>query len=317
MNLIFQLSQALDFRPLYSDPIPPELFPLRGQSLFDAQRKTFVEFFPDMFPIVVESGEKPVFEQFNQDLDFLHIPNTPLPTFLFLWVAIATAEELDSLSLIYPANLYSINETFFRQVRELLKGKLPQASLLFWGSPDLQGDFSLIRGEKVASLDKEALYRMQAIDQDFQDENALGFLGPVFCHHQNFLNAISRLDKDLLDLFYLLVDNWKNSEVLGHYFQDVVLEVNKRFSLESINHLDDAFTLSLSSISDKMKDYVSLMNSVSKDSFGNVVEGDFDLFGTSGSLLVNQSSRKIEISDLHEVCCFANESEIRFCSLDR
>ncbi len=312
MNLVFQLSNPLNFNPLYPFPIPPELFKLNGKSLFDVQTNTFREFLPHLSPVVIDSGKELCFDRLNGELDFLHLPSVRLTTLLFLWAAIAMAEGLDSVSLIYPTHLVLHSyEMFFSQVRALQKEEIPSASVLFWNATQDSKTFYLHAEEKVAEIENTGLYRIHTVMREHDEsEETINFVGPVFYHHQALLNGIASFDADLIDLFYLLVENWKKPELFVNYFPEIVKEVDMRFSVEFLNNFEDLFTLNINSDFEKVGGYASLMRLFPKDDFGNRIEGNFKLQESYDNFLVNQSNKEIEISRFSEICCFASEEKV-------
>ena len=249
MNIVFNLSQAIDLQPLYELPIPPELFDGGEGAIFEKNYSFYRSAFPDSAVFVIDGCEKPVFHKMNSEIDVLNIPTQKLFTKYLLFSAFSIAFELDPITLFVPGNcLIQPFPAFAGLIRALGSNDLLSSSFTFFSSRKEGSYFSYIQPDaSVAQVGAYKLYGIKNVVPAYEarrlkDEKQMLFGGTeVFCFSSmKAMEFFSETKGELRELFFLLIDAWRDEQSIDTAVKEVIRRLENYSLDEMIKKFDDA-----------------------------------------------------------------------------
>lgn len=323
MNVVFYLSEAKDFSPLYGEKIPPECFSYieknQSVSLFEKNFDLFCKHFPDMPHFIIDRSETSVFSKLYEGLDILNLPAKSLFTLIFLYSSFTSAFDLEPFALFYPANL-SMSDfgSFSKSVQSALSCAEATLGLTLISAPGARPPFfkrgELLLKNRSIDLKKFSGFYSREEAEELEIENPHGFPGAFIFNSLSFMKFLPHFDPQLESLYFLLIDTWKDETSLLTVLDDTIRRLDEISFDDFLNRYYDSKYIECQSVYQKINDLRGLFRILPKDKNGNYTEGDV-LVNSSSVMAVNRGSKQIRIDSLSHVAAFSNQDETRFFSL--
>jgi mannose-1-phosphate guanylyltransferase len=328
MNLIFLLSDPVDLSPVLPEPIPPEIYPCPEGRWFDRVFDEFEQYFPDAFHFVIDGCPKPVYYRVENgpDADLLNIPTSSLFPKLFLFSAFSRAFHADPFSLFVPAALsYESIDPFAIAVRRLQKQAQGAPGITFFPARDGISDGRWLEaGETIGGRDgvefcavRSFLSRAEvsAAREKSPDRRFYPVPGVLALNTFDFAEALCEKEDSWRELFYLLVNAWKDGRSIGTAMREVITALEGQSLEDALSGGMDRFVCPVDGGIEELSGLDGLLRMLPRDGDGNYTEGEAHIENVRGSLVIAHEDASIRVSGLSNVCCLAADGSSRFCRI--
>jgi len=328
MNLVFLLSEPVDFSPIYDRKIPLELIPYPGQSLYERNYDEWKGFFPSSHVYVIDPGNRPTFHRIAGNADSLNIPSSNLFTKLFLFSSFATAHSISSLSLFVPANyFYKDIKNIAKSVIAALKTPLCPESLTF---------FSIQSGHSARYIQKgEILFQNHSIqvrginnfitlsqylvwkekNMDVKDSPYVESSSIILLNTIRFREYIVQKNESFHDLFLLLERMWRDSTTPLSMLSETSSVLDSFVLEDTIEDMEDLFLINLSTTAERIDTLMQFLNTLPRDQAGNYISGNVIVENVQNSLLINESLSPYYVSNLKNILALSKNGVVKIRSL--
>lgn len=324
MNCAFYLSRTLDFEPIYPKPVPPELFRFTDN---DRQEETFMnriyrqfgDYFPDMEYLIIDRCTQPVFYEMYEDMDVLNIPGFGLFPMLFIYATFTIAMEKDPLTLFFPGNLniepFSEFAQFFRSVIRnksidfnllLITTSVPGAYHDYYQSDHV---YTRINGREIKHM-HSMMNHAQYLELDDDAKKGVSGCGEVvIIDSMKWMNSIADVHPQLEELFFLLIDAWKDQISINTVIREVVKQLGQ-YSPSTVFRKLNAMICDIPSRYQSIRNERDLLSVLPTDERNNYQQGPFKLTDVYDSILINNGVTEIKLEGLSGVNALADHESV-------
>jgi hypothetical protein len=327
MNIVFYLHPPVDLRPIYPTPIPIDLlsFPTESgekDNIFRMNYEFFREFFPDATFFTIDPSPKPIFYKMFEDFNILNLPTEMLFPKLFIYSSFIVAHEMNTFTLFFPSYLnIKPFEKFASLFRDLSSDNMLNQGFTFFGSSQDNGhEEYLIPGDLVIKKRSGSFFALDRIlmpgsfSMEKQKDPNLRALGPagIFCFNVvKLMKYFSEASEELQELFFLLVDAWKDKRAVNTVIRDVIGALEDKSFLTMIPKLDDVMVARTDAAFQFIRGLGDFRKYLPSDDNGNFIDGDVFLTHVTNSLVINRGKRQISVDDMNGVCVLADDKDVR------
>lgn len=321
MNVIFTLSKAADFFPLYAKKLPIELFRLENGILFDGTYGLFREYFPEADNTVVGEGGPSVVSEITDKCDLLNVPSGNMFTRMFVYASFSAAHNRKGLCLFHPGNAKVTDMDVFAPVlRKIANDPVASASLVVYSfngpvTGGRQNDFVIEKGTKVTGdLCSVKAFRTAGDVAAWKEKNKYRDEKEVFCPGSGVLsfNPVSLIDsvaagnEELRSLYHVLVSAWEDPGSAGTLLKDACAVLDGFDLLELMKNADDKLFVEVPAKLDRIGSFGDMLPTLELDGQGNYVSGNAELDRVFRSAVINQGEMKLLVSGLNDVLVLSN-----------
>jgi mannose-1-phosphate guanylyltransferase len=328
MNIAFCLSKPIDFFPLYPDPIPPELFGFKDndkpECLFTKIFPKYYDYFPNANYYAIDRSNPPIFAKFVEDLDVLNLPTQNLFAVTILFASFVIAFDLPPMCILLPSNaIISPFETFARAIKTLNDTSFISTPFLSiccetqtasHSSTSLTTRFYLKQGEILAKENDLTLYSIKKIipqnlynDKLREDRTVFGFQNIFAFDAMKLSEYLSSENSRMNDLFFLLVDAWKDNKTLNTLLSEIISELEKNSMESFVSSLNEKEIVTLPLDITTVNSHSSLLKILPVDENNNYIEGNISAQDTYDSILINKTPAEISVRNLSSTCIITND----------
>ncbi|OHD56483.1 MAG: hypothetical protein A2Y33_15255 [Spirochaetes bacterium GWF1_51_8] len=327
MNIVFYLHPPVDLRPIYPSPVPIDLLNFsagqeKNENIFSRNYDSFKEFFPDADFYAIDPCPKPVLFRLYEDLNILNLPTDSLFAKVFIFSTFVVAHEMKTSTLFFPSYLNILPfEKFSAVLRDLFTDStLNQGLTFFSSSHDGPQDEYVLPGDLIIKKRSGSFFGLSKIllpenyHLEKQKEPALRALGSAGVFHFNVVKLMkyfSEASDDLQELFFLLVDAWKDNRSVNTAIRDVIAALEGQSFFKMIASLDDVLVGRIDGVFQYIKGLKDFRKYLPGDTEGNFIDGPVSLSNVRNSLIINRGTHTINVDDMNGVCVLADEQEIR------
>lgn len=315
MNIVYNLSNALDFKPVFDRNIPLELFPIDGKSLFEGLHEKLEASLPDEDYYVIDSSLNPSFHTVDKKLDVLNLPSVNMLTKMILFSSFTIAYELNPLSLFMPANIYFQDVVpLTASVSNAAKSSLLRSSITFIGARRGRYSDYVEKGDLIVSDQQLEIYGIKKIcssatvtawkEKNPDRKESLFFLGSsriVLFNALKLQEFISAFSEELYDIMVMLIGAWKDGRSINTVLRDTI-EILDGYTLEDLlQSVDEKFTVGFIGEFLEVNSIETLMCKLPLDKSRNWVEGPAKLEHVMDSFIVNRGPGEISIKGVQRL----------------
>lgn len=312
MTLVYSLSRPVDLTPFLDAPSPIELWPFEEPSLFERLSAGLSERLSDCPPLVIDGCRPPVFAKANQSMDVVHLPTERLFSRIFITSALLQSAGYPSTALLLPGNLEIADFDHFCESIRLL-GPLNPGLLLIAGGESpywLEGGENL---EKKKKLEIQTMKRFRSMGDVLRYREAnpdqpcpyLQWSGALMWNVMEFPRMLSEQNPLWGDLFYMVVEAWKDPRSIGTVIGAVIEELSETSFTGWAEKVEEKALVALEGLS-SISGPRAYLKRLPHDEAGNFILGEASLSGTTDSLILNDGA----------LCSLQNLSGIALCARD-
>lgn len=309
MNIVFQLSPAVDLSPMFPHPVPLETFPFDGQSFLDHSLDAWQQEFPDAEFYVIDTGDPPVFYRLGKDFNTLSLPGADTVAILFLFSAFLQSAPGEALTLFLPASLYWEDITRVADaVRTLTAGDMLSGTLvrLAGVQPDPYDPIAEY-GHLLLEAGPCKLYEPGKILSYFQyreqiEKNpslsCISLLPSYLSDTRQFSAWVESWDPVISELYYLVSDAFQSGSASASLFREVILRLEE-YHLDSLLQSQPEFMiLPLSIPYTAFHNLPEFLEMLPRDDAGNFSLGPVSLSDCSSCIALNTTEQPLRLEKL-------------------
>ncbi len=326
MNIVFFLSQAVDLRPLSSQPIPLELFPFQKNDIFSSTLSRWQEEFPDDEFFVIDPGETSVFYRLEKDINTLSLPGADPYSALFIYSAFILSQEWDTQTLFLPMNmLWEDIPELVDMIRSLQKNELTGSTLIQFAASQPNPYVQIVeQGPLLYQQDDFSLYEKGQEISFFQyrekvekepEYQALALIPQFLFNAMRFMEWVSSWGPDVSDLFYLLSDAFRSGEASASLLREVILKLKEWDFNRIITSLPEHMVLPVDFYFESFNNFREFLEILPRDEEGNFISGKAELINCSNCVVINKDERSLLLENQHQNIILQSPQHIRIFRL--
>ncbi len=323
-NIVFYLSNPVDFYPVYDYPIPIELFDFDGFSVFGNLYRQIFEIFPQAEYYLIGEGliKSP---DFYPGINKFNFPSGNPLARLILFTAFSIAYRLNPFTVFLPSNIILDDpEILTTLIKNISENPVSLSAITLISGSGREFPFYIEASEIISRSDELTLNGIKKFitleeikkiketgSNDVIVEKYFGRTGILTFNSMKFGEIISSYTEDLGELFYLLVQAWIDGKSVQTSIREIIKSLTDYNLYDIFSKTDDKF---MASPGIKFKEIAScgkFPEALPLDSQGNYILGGAFFDRVFDSIIINKSNKPVILKNLNQVLVLSRDGTVK------